>query len=252
MQFSLKRLAMAVAVPLIGAGALLAMTAPSSAAGPSATASQTTGLTGGTKVNVSGSGFSPGASLAIVVCNPRAANPPAPFKAQDECDITHLAFATAGSNGSFPATSFTVPQTGSSVPFAPADHSATCPPTPNTTFCAITVANISNQNEHAVIAIVYAGQPAPTTTTTTPGQTTTTVAGQTTTTAAPTATTAAPTTAVSVQATTATSTSGSSTLPVTGSTRRLLGLAVLGAGFVVLGFALTAGGRRARHRRHRA
>jgi hypothetical protein len=246
MRISLKRLAMGVAIPLIGGGALLAMSAPSSAAGPSATVSPSTGLTGGQKVTVTATGFSPHAALAIVMCSPRAVSPPPPFKQQDECDITHLAFGTADANGNMAATSFTVPQTGGNPPFTANDHAAACPPSPNTEYCGVAVANIGNQSQNAAVPVVYAGQPAPTTTTTAPGQTTTTVAGGTTTTVAGggTTTTVAPTTTAppaSVQATTATN-----TLPVTGAGRRLLGLAVLGAGFVILGFGLTATGRRAR------
>jgi hypothetical protein len=245
MRTSLKRLALGAAIPLISGGALLAMSAPSSAAGPSATVTPSTNISPGEKVTVSGSGFPAGAIIAILECSPRALTVPS-AQQQNECDLTGLQTPTADSHGNVPATVYTIPN-----PFAATDPLAKCPPTPNTTYCGIGVADISNTKIATAVPLVYVGQPTPTTTTTAPGQTTTTApaagGGTTTTTAATGGGTTTTTAAATVQGTTATS----STLPVTGSSRRLLGLAVLGAGFVVVGFALTAGGRRARRRSFR-
>ena len=242
MRMSFKRLAMGVAVPLIGVGAVFAMSSPSSAA-TSVTVTPNTNITPGQTLSVTASGFTPKATLAIVECSPRATLPG--VNQQNECDIGGAVIVAASSTGTLGPTAFKVPS-----PFSATDKLAVCPPTGTpVSYCGVAVANISNTKENGFEAVIYAGQPLPTTTTTAPGQTTTTAVGQTTTTSAPVATTAPTTTPTTSKVLATTATSG--TLPVTGSGRRLLGMAVLGVGFVILGFALTAGGRRARSHRSR-
>jgi hypothetical protein len=241
MRISFKRLAMGVAVPLLGFGTVLALSSPSSAA-TSVTVTPNTNITPGQTLSVTASGFTPKATLAIIECSPRATLPG--VNQQNECDIGGAVIVSASSTGSIGATAFKVPS-----PFSATDKLAVCPPTGTpTSYCGVAVANISKTSENGFEAIIYAGQPLPTTTTTSVGQTTTTSSGPATTTSPTTAATTPTTTGPTVKATTAT-TAAAGTLPVTGSGRRLLGMGVLGLGFVVLGFGLTAGGRRARSHR---
>ncbi len=261
MRISLKRLAMGVAVPLIGVGALLLANGPASAAA-SITVTPNTNLTSGQKLTVTGSGFAKNSLGGILECNSDKSQPTvivsgstgAPVSCSSPFNDLAPTSATGTMSGTITVKTGTTgpPATGTDSSGHPAANDAAlfpCPPTPAQIAlgdtCVIAYGDLAG--DQAVQPITFVGQA---TTTTAPGQTTTTLAGQTTTTAAPvTTTTAAPVTTTSApQATVLATTATTGTLPVTGSGRRLLGLAVLGAGFVVLGAGLTAGGRRARRR----
>jgi hypothetical protein len=72
------------------------------AAGETATATPSSGLTNGQSITVSGGGFPASASLAVVECSAAA-----PDAAGSQCNIGGVTFATATASGSF-STAFTV------------------------------------------------------------------------------------------------------------------------------------------------
>ncbi len=260
MRISLKRLGMGVAVPLIGVGSLLLATSPASAAA-SITVSPSTNLVSGSKVTVTGTGFAKNSLGGILECNSDASQPTVVISGSSKGPVScsspfnDLAptTATGTMSGSITIKTGTTgpPATGTDSAGHPAANDAAlfpCPPTPAQQaigdVCVIAYGDLAG--DQATQPILFQGETPPTTQ---PGQTTTTAAPGSTTTVAPTSTTAAPaTTAPTVKPTVLATTATSGTLPVTGSGRRLLGLAVLGTGFVILGAGLTAGGRKARRR----
>ena len=263
MRNSLKRLAMGVAVPLIGVGALLLADGTASAAA-TLSVSPTTNITNGQKLTVTGAGFAKNSVGGILECNSDKTQPTViitgttrgPISCSSPFNDLAPTSATGTMSGTITVKTGTVgpPATGTDS----AGHSAAadavlfpCPPTPAQIAigdtCLIAYGDLAG--DQAIQAITFQGQAPPPTTTTLPGQTTTTLAGTTTT--APHATTTVVPTTVTVAPTVLATTATNGTLPVTGSGRRLLGLAVLGAGFVILGFAMTAGSRRARRRGYR-
>ncbi len=96
---------------------------------PSVSVSPATGLKNGSKVSVTGSGFTPGDSVYVVECLAGATG-------QSSCDIANAVAITVNSDGSLPTTTFTV-ATG-------AIASGTCGTTAaNAKGCIVAVANIS-------------------------------------------------------------------------------------------------------------
>jgi hypothetical protein len=119
------------------------------AAGPSITVTPNTGLADGDSVTVAGTGYTAGATIAVLECAD------APVTASTQCDLSAIATntATAGTDGTF-TKSITV-HTGTV-------GSGTCAVGSST--CAIVAGNEADQTESASEAISFAGPTGPTVT----------------------------------------------------------------------------------------
>lgn len=255
-------------------------------AATSGTVTPNTGLTDGAKVTVSGSGFVAGFG-ALTQCNNDPSQPTvlvalANVQVPVGCSNPVNVLVTIDNAGKVPATSFTV-HTGTVGPPDPAVDSIgnpaasdaakfPCPPTAAQinagVTCVIGIGDLAGNK--TTVPITFAGQAAPTTTTTAAPTTTTTAKPATTTTTATagaTTTTAAPTTSTTVAAgvTTTSTTLASSVLgtqttqpsssggalPRTGLPRHLVLMAVIGVAVLDLGYLLESSTRPARRLRER-
>jgi len=260
--------AKAVAAVAVIVGAIMLIGAPVSAA-PSLTVSKTTELNDGDVVSVTASGFGPNALGGVTQCNDDPGQPTVEFFGQHlPVGCTAVAnVVTFSPAGDLPATNLTL-HTGTVGPPATGldsngDDAATsaadypCPPTAAQIAagvnCIIAVGDLSGSR--ATQVITFQGQAVPPTTTTTAAPTTTTAAGgATTTTAKATTTTAASSTATTVAGATTTTSkvlaaqaTRGGTLPVTGPTRALILLAVIGFVVVDVGYLVESATHRPRH-----
>jgi hypothetical protein len=111
---------------------------------PTASVSPHQNLTNGQKVWVSGANFPPGATVAIVQCNAKAAT-----QGQNGCDTSHPRIVSVTAFGRVPARSYLVVKgtIGTGTGAAPCDHAHPC---------AMVVADIAAQTIHAVAPIFFA------------------------------------------------------------------------------------------------
>ncbi len=136
---------MAVVVGVMVSAALFAASPAFATVTPTAKTDFTKGLSDGQTIKVSGTGFTAGATVAIVQCN----NTVATGGGEAACDTSNVVTATVTSTGTVRRTSFTV-ATGT-IGNGSCDASMGLRAAP----CYVAVANVANQSQEALAKIQF-------------------------------------------------------------------------------------------------